>query len=623
MAPYRPVPYTAVTIDGGFWQDRQRINAEATIPAIRDQFSKTGRFAAFRFDWKPGMPRQPHYFWDSDVAKWIEAVAYVLAKQPDPALEQAVDEVVDQIEAHQQTDGYFNIWHTVVEPGTRWTDRNHHELYCAGHLIEAAVAYDEATGKDKLLRLMRRYADYIERVFVKEQSAAFCTCGHEEIELALIRLYRHTGEKRYLELSRHFIDVRGYHEAGARGRWFQDHLPVRAQTTAEGHAVRAVYLFSGMADVARETADAGLADACRTLFRNIVGRRMYITGGIGSSHAGEAFTIDYDLPNLTAYAETCASIGLAFFAQRMLLLEADSVYADTVERAMYNGILSGVSLDGRSFFYENPLEIDPRLPHRDVSVDTPAIRFPATQRQEVFSCSCCPPNIARFIASVGNYLYTCGDGMVFVHQYMESQTALRLGGSPVEIRQETAYPSDGNVRIIASGMAGKKMAVRIPGWCADYALRVGGKHVERKAEKGYVFFDCPSNRVTVELEMKMRPVWMEADARVQADAGRAALQRGPLIYCLEAADNGPWLRDIAAVPEPEFREEYVPRFGAVAIGAEGYRRDISDADALYRPAGGARHRVPLRFIPYFAFANRGESEMLVWVAHAAAPSSPT
>lgn len=622
MAQFRSVPFTRVDITGGFWQSRQQINADTTLDGIRERFQATGRFDAFRCDWKPGMPQQPHYFWDSDIAKWIEAASYVMAKRPNPEWERVIDEVVDRIEAHQQPDGYFNIWYTVVEPGKRWSDRTHHELYCAGHLIEAAVAYDQATGKDKFLRLMCRYADYIERVFAKEESAAFFTPGHEEIELALVKLYRRTGEKRYLDLSRLFIDRRGHGTPGFQDGWAnlrytQDHLPVREQTTAEGHAVRAVYLYSGMADIARETGDDSLTDACRAIFRNIVGRRMYITGGIGSSSAGEAFTVDYDLPNLTAYAETCAAIGLAFFARRMLLLEADSVYADTVERAMYNGILSGVSLDGRAFFYENPLEIDPRLLCRDVSVRDPAVRFPSDHRQEVFSCSCCPPNLARFIASVGDFLYTCGENTVFVHQYMPSRATLTVGGAAAEIRQETSYPADGRVKITATGLAGRKIAVRIPGWCQNAAVRVNGGATGYAAQKGYAYIVCSSDPTVVELDFAMEPVCMQADPRVQADAGRVALQRGPLVYCLEAVDNGPLLRSITLDPAGALTEQYDPRFGAVVIHATGYRQDAEPGMRLYQPSAGPGRKIPLTFIPYYAFANRGESEMLVWVNTAA------
>lgn len=619
MSEMKPLPFTAVTIDNGFWHDRQKTNAETTIYSIRDRFRETGRFDAFNFDWKPGMPHKPHIFWDSDIAKWAEAVSYVLEKNPSPALEREIDGVVDLIEAHQDPSGYFNIWFTVVEPENRLKKRTEHELYCAGHLMEAAVAYYHATGKDRFLRLMCRYADYIEQAFVREKTAGFLTPGHPEIELALVKLYRCTGERRYLELSRFFIDNRGRDDPAlfsqwANARYAQDHLPVREQTTAEGHAVRAAYLYSGMADIAYEYGDTGLLNACRKIFENIVGRRMYITGGIGSSSAGEAFTIDYDLPNPTAYAETCAAIGLAFFAGRMQLLDPDSVYADTVERAMYNGILSGISLDGKSFFYENPLEMDPRLTQRDVSVRDHAVRLPITQRVEVFDCSCCPPNLSRFIASIGNFLYTAGENTLFIHQFIHSRAHLTISGHPVDIRQETRYPADGKVRISADGPAGMEIAVRIPGWCRRYDIRVNGAAARCEIKKGYAYIPCTGSPTVIELELAMEPQLMEASPDVQDDAGRVALQRGPLVYCLESVDNGPRLRDIAIGRDFTPRLKYHELFGAYVIEAEGYRRDAGRFTQLYQPAGDTYRKEKLTFIPYYAFANRGESEMIVWIA---------
>ena len=380
---YQAVPFQQVDLDQGFWQERQRINRDVSIWNVYKRFQETGRFDAFRCDWREGMPNKPHVFWDSDVAKWMEAAAFLLEKKPDPQLEAAVDELVDRIADHQDADGYFNTYFTACEPEARFTRRTDHELYCAGHLFEAAVAYAHATGKEKFLGLMRRYADYIERVFKDEKSAAFLTPGHEEIELALVKLYRHTGEKRYLELSRWFVEERGRHEEGLYemfpSKHAQDHLPVRQMETAEGHCVRALYLYSAMADLAYEYQDEELLGVCRRIFLNIVRRRMYVTGGVGSTAHGEAFTVDYDLPNRTAYAESCASIALIFFARRMLRLEADSLYADTMERVLYNGFLSSVSLDGRKFFYVNPLELIPQL----LNPDQP-------QREDAVQCLAAP-----------------------------------------------------------------------------------------------------------------------------------------------------------------------------------------------------------------------------------------
>ena len=440
----QPITFDHTRLRPGFWQDKQRMVLDTSIEAVRARFEQTGRFAAFDFAWKPGDPDKPHIFWDSDIAKWMEGAAYALQLAPNPALEAQVDEVVEKIIAHQEPDGYFNIYFTVVEPGKRFTRRTDHELYDAGHLIEAAVAYAATTGKRAFLDAMIRYADLIDRVFRVEGSAAFITPGHEEIELALVKLYRATGERRYLQLALFFVDRRGCQAeeeyAGFAGRGYcQDRLPVREETDAIGHAVRAVYLYAAMADLYAETGDETLMEACRRMFDSITQRRMYITGGIGSSAHGEAFTLDYDLPNLTAYAETCAALGLALFARRMSALEPDGRYADAAERAMYNGFLSGVSLDGRSFFYENPLELQPRLRARDETMLHQGIHLPITQRVEVFECSCCPPNVLRFIASIADFLYTRQDGALYVHHYMASET--RTGGGL--ICQQTDYPYEG------------------------------------------------------------------------------------------------------------------------------------------------------------------------------------
>lgn len=468
MTQYQSVPFACVELDNGFWHDRQEINRTVTIRNVWKRFEETGRFASFRFDWKEGMPHKPHVFYDSDVAKWIESAAYILCKHPDPWLEERVEELVEQIVTHQQEDGYFNVWFTVVEPGKRFQQRSAHELYCAGHLIEAAVAYYEATGRDRFLRSMCRYADCIAKIFMEDQSPPFATPGHEEIELALVRLYRCTGEERYLRLSRWFLDQRGNNDkdpacmaAWEHSCYTQSHLPVRKQLTAEGHAVRAGYLFSAMADVAYETGDEELLAACRALFDNIVGQRMYITGGVGSTRTGEAFTKDFDLPNATAYAETCAAIALVLFAQRMLLLEVDGRYADTVERVLYNGFLSGLSLDGRSFFYENPLEIDLDRRGRDRSLEGGEV-LPIPQRVEVFDCSCCPPNVTRLIASIGNYGITYDDQTFYIHQYMEGSARWRMGEQAVVLRQETRYPAEGQIRLHITGARGLQAALRIP-----------------------------------------------------------------------------------------------------------------------------------------------------------------
>ncbi|MBQ2955912.1 MAG: glycoside hydrolase family 127 protein [Clostridia bacterium] len=613
MNRYNMVPYTDIDIDSGFWAYRQQLNREVTTGAVMRRFQDTGRFDAFRLNWREGMPNKPHYFWDSDIAKWMEGVAYLLKKGPAPEYEAVLEETIDRIEAGQGKDGYFNIFFTNIEPTKRFSNRDWHELYCAGHLIEAAVAYDEATGRDRFLKIMMKYADYIDRVFREENSAAFMTPGHEELELALVKLYRHTGEKRYLDLSKFFIDNRGANDKDKAAdtpehklRLFQSHAPVREMTTAEGHAVRAGYLYSAMADIARETQDETLLAACKTLFENIVTRRMYITGGVGSGRYGEAYTVDFDLPNELAYTETCAAIALAYFARRMLTMDADSVYADVVETILYNGFLSSTSLDGKRFFYTNPMAISVRDRSRNVSADKYEW-LPAMERVEVFGCSCCPPNITRFVASVAEYMYTTDEKRIFVHQFMGSNAEFGVGGKTVRVRQTTDYPTGNTVRFIVENGDGVQLAVRIPGWCRKFSLSAG-----YKMEKGYAVVDCAGDAFELTLTMEMEPELIEANPEVQANAGRVALRRGPVVYCIEAADNGERIQDIRVDAQLDAKVEYCDTVKMPVVIVRGWRRKAEAGSWLYRPVKAEMEEMRVKFIPYYAFANRGPSDMQVW-----------
>lgn len=613
MQRYENVPYSSVELNSGFWQYRQQLNRNVTIQAVMNRFKDTGRFDAFKMNWREGMPNRPHIFWDSDIAKWMEAVAYLLKKGSAPELEAEVEALIDCIEAGQCKDGYFNIYFTNVEPAKRFQVRSRHELYCAGHLIEAAVAYHEATGRDRFLKMMIRYVDYIDRVFRAEQSAAFVTPGHEEIELALAKLYRHTGEERFMALAKWFIDQRGRNEREMQNapEWElladQSHLPVREMTTAEGHAVRLGYLMTGAADVARETGDEALKAACRKVFENIVQRRMYITGGVGSTHCAEAFTVDYDLPNENAYSETCAAISMVYFAQRMLMLDADSIYADVIETEMYNAFLAGTSLDGKRFFYCDPLAVSLRNQGRDRSVER-GDWLPAAQRVEVFSCSCCPPNITRFVASIGEYLYTTGENRVYAHQFAGSDTRIEVGGREVHVRQETEYPVSGRVKFTVEGGEGVELAVRIPGWCRRFSL-----NVEYTVEKGYAVLKCCEDTFEAILDMDMTPELIEANPEVQADVGRVALRRGPVVYCLEGVDNGGAPHDLMVDANLEVAETYDSEMHMPVLRASGWKRPDERSEWLYRPLQTALEKVELTFIPYYAFANRGPSDMEVWV----------
>lgn len=603
----KAVNFSKTKMLNGFWKQKQDMVRKTTIYAVYNRFCETGRFDAFKCDWKEGMPNQPHYFWDSDVAKWMEAAAYLTQQKREPKLERIVDQIVDLIAKNQDADGYFNVYFTVVEPGKRFTDRTCHELYCAGHLMEAAVAYFEATGKRKFLDCMCRYADYVEKRFKIHQDTPFSSPGHEEIELALVRLYECTGEKRYLNLAEFFVLIRGTEADKGKdtldgGLYSQAHKPAMEQDEAEGHAVRAVYFYSAMADIAYHTGKQELLSACKKLFFDIVEKKMYITGGIGSSSRGEAFTLPYDLSNLLAYSETCAAIGLALFANRMQKLENDSIYADIIEKILYNGFLSSTSLDGKAFFYENPLEIIPYLSKRDRSCTwIPGIHWPQTKRSEVFECSCCPPNISRFIPTIGNFLYTDDGETLYVHQFMHSQTRLERAGKTVTVTQKTAYPENGKVKITVSG-GDMKIAVRIPGWFDGY---------KGETVNGYAYFSVKDGQ-TLAFDFKMKVRFMEARPEVIFDCNRYAVQRGPVIYCMESVDNGCNIRDIRLGAKARFYYGKHKTLDVPQLTVKAYRRCSDSTAPLYRPACDSLEKMKAVLIPYYAFANRGEAEMQVW-----------
>ncbi|NLG28849.1 MAG: glycoside hydrolase family 127 protein [Chloroflexi bacterium] len=625
-----PVPFTQVSIDDEFWAPRQRINREVTLEAQYEHLKSTGRLDAWT--WKPGEPNEPHIFWDSDVAKWIEAAAYSLALHPDSQLEKRIDAYIDAAAAAQGPDGYLNSHFTRVEPDKRFTNlRDWHELYCAGHLIEAAIAYFQATGRKKLLEVMCRYADLIDRTFGPEDGQLRGYPGHEELELALVKLYRVTGEQRYLKLARFFVEERGrqphYYmiEAERRGEapkanWMGDfsytqaNAPVREQTEVRGHAVRAGYFYAAVTDVGAEVGDDSLVEAAKRLWANLTQRRMYITGGVGPTHQNEGFTVDYDLPNESAYAETCASIALILWAQRLLHVEPRRRYADVLERALYNGVLSGESLGGDAFFYTNRLAVYPAM-----EAFTPG--GVGARRSPWFGCACCPPNLARLIASLGGYFYSQAEDELWVHLYMGSSVKLQLAGQEVSLRQETNYPWDGQVhlRLWLHKPARFALALRIPGWCRKAKLSVNGEKVKVKAvtRNGYARIERKwQDGDRIELVLPMPVERMEAHPRVRHDCGRVALQRGPLVYCLEEPDNGPDLNDIALPSGSELTATFDPDLlgGVMVVGAEALRRDEDGfGGTLYRPLGSQYRAVNLKAIPYYAWANRELGEMLVWM----------
>lgn len=567
-------------------------------------------------------------FQDSDFSKWIEAVGYSLTQHPDAELEKTADEAIDIVCAAQQENGYLDTYYIINDMSKVFTNlKDNHELYCFGHLTEGAVAYYQATGKDKLLKAAQRYADYIASCFGPEPDKKKGYPGHEIAEMALVRLYEATGDDKYLNLSRFFVDQRGTrpyyfdaehpeavkkgHEDELRYQYNQAHLPVREQDEAVGHAVRAVYLYSGMADIARLTGDEALYAACEKLWDNITRKKMYITGGIGATHMGEAFSFNYDLPNDTAYAETCASIGLVFFARRMLEIKADRKYADVMERALYNGILSGMALDGKSFFYVNPLESLPEACHKDER------KFHVKPvRQKWFGCACCPPNLARTVSSVASYAYTENDTTLFVHLYM--------GGTVEEEKVKASitseFPWDGHVSVTCESDTKEPytFAFRIPGWCVSYEKEIPkGAEVEEK--DGYLYVTKVwAKGETIRLNFPMEIQFLASNPLVREDAGRVAVKRGPVVYCMEEADNGKNLHLTKLCVNGEKTAEAADELGEhfVRVTAEGRRMKLGDAEKqplyhLYQKE--EEEKTKLKLIPYYMWNNRGEGEMQVWI----------
>ena len=567
-------------------------------------------------------------FQDSDIAKWLEGAAYSLLMYPDAELEKRCDEVIELIGSAQHEDGYLNTYFTVKEPEKRWTNLcEAHELYCAGHMIEAAVAYAECTGKKRLLEIMCKMADHIYEHFITEGAQGYS--GHPEIELALMRLYRCTGNEKYKELAIHFINVRGvdtnyYVREREKCQWTvwgnnpwdteynQSHAPVREQDKAVGHAVRAVYLYSGMADAARESGDETLTAACKRLWDNITGCRMYVTGAIGSAYEGEAFTQDYHLPNNSAYGETCASIGLIFFAGRMLRLEHDGRYADVMERALYNCVLAGMELDGTKFFYVNPLEVLPGISGK-------ARSHPHTLpvRPKWFSCACCPPNVARLLPSVAEYAWTVEDSTVYSNLFIGGTLDLgdKLGG---KIVMKSGLPYDGRVRYAfetSLGSMNMTLAIRMPDWSAKTRINKNGSPAEYSVRSGYAYIEgefTDSDVIDVEFDMTVKRVY--ANVNVSDDSNKTALQRGPLVYCAEGADNDGDVLSLCIKSDGEIKVgEYMPDelCGVRKLYAEGFKT-VKD-NGLYSYIRPKRIHCEITMIPYYAWSNRGLNQMRVWL----------
>ena len=623
-----------VQVQDGFWKPMQDLIIETVIPyqekILNDEIpgvEKSHALANFRI--AAGMEKGEFYgmvFQDSDVAKWLEAVAYSLVVHPDAELEKRADEVIETIEKAQQEDGYLNTYFTIKEPEHRWQNLQEcHELYCAGHMMEAAVAYYDATGKDKLLKVMERMADHIDRRFGPDKITGIP--GHQEVEIGLMRLYHTTGEERYCNLAEYFINERGknpnfFYEESQKPGWThfgidpkdtvynQSFATVYDQKEAVGHSVRAVYMYTAMADIAGTTGDERLYQACVDLWKNMTEKRMYLTAGIGSTGELEAFTKDYDLPNDMVYAETCASIGLIFFAKQMLELEANGKYADVMERAFYNGTISGMQADGKRFFYVNPLEVNP-----GISGVVPGYKHVLPERPGWYACACCPPNLVRLITSLGKYVWDETDDTIFSHMFVGQKAELEKA----DIDVESSYPWEGKVTYHVHSKKEEEytLAIHIPGYLKDICVKVNGEQIEWKKfmKNGYLYLTRKWGESQVEIlfDLEVRKVY--ANKNVREDAGKVALMRGPFVYCFEGVDNGNDLQAMCIDADTQ-AETFVGKEGVlkdkVCIHVQGYE-DERESDALYSEEKPDYQPHELTAIPYYLWGNRGVNQMRVWM----------
>lgn len=638
------------TITDSFWGKYERLIAETVIPyqekALRDQIPDAEKSHAIEnFELaahylETGKCEADFYgmvFQDSDLAKWIEAAAYVLVSSPNPELEKRVDGIIALIGRAQHEDGYLNTYFTVKAPDQRWTNLHEaHELYCAGHMMEAAVAYFENTGKRKLLTIMMKMTEHIYKRFITDKAEGYP--GHPEVELALLRMYRATDEEKCLELAAHFINVRGvdsdYFKKEVKKRgwkvwgmdaedkgYAQNQAPLRELKEATGHAVRAVYLYTAMADLAATANDESLKTACMDLWENITKKQMYVTGGIGSTCLGEAFSTNYHLPNDTAYAETCASIGLIFFARKMLDLSKNSDYADVMERALYNCVLAGMQLDGTRFFYVNPLEVIPGIAGEVVTH-----KHALPERPKWFGCACCPPNIARLLPSLASYAWSEDEACVYSHLFMGGKLDLS-DSKKVTITMEGDYINEGRIIYHCEPAAEQKsaeftLAVRIPAWSEQTSIKLNGSDIFGQKEEavvtqkdGYVYITkAYTKEDRLELLFDMEPKKLYANTAVSAESGMTAFQRGPLVYCVEGTKEEEEVLvlrvDKNAKPiMKQYDSELLSGIAEMEIG--GFK--LHSDENLYstkRPKS-----VPCRItaIPYYAWGNRGLHQMRVWM----------
>lgn len=638
-----PVGLKQIQISDAFWNKYTRLVTEQIIPyqwaALNDQVAEAEPSHCIEnFRVAAGQKTGTFHGWvfqDTDLAKWLEAVAYSLSYEQNEELEKLADRMIELIEAAQQPDGYLNTYFTILMPEKKFCNlKEGHELYTAGHFMEAAAAYYQVTGKKRFLDVMCRYADVICKVFHTEKYR-MAVPGHQEVEIGLIRLYRLTGRREYLEMAKDFIERRGcepnylvheheqkeyidiFHDPNPfQPEYSQCHKPVREQKTAEGHAVRAVYMYCAMADLAYEYQDESLLLACETLYENIVSKRMYITGGIGSSGAYERFTTDYDLPNESGYSESCASIGLALFCRRMAQITREAKYADTMELALMNTVLAGIAMDGKSFFYVNPLEVWPAncLDHTSMAHVKPV-------RQKWFGCACCPPNIARTLASLGEYVYMQEEGSLWVNLFLGGTAELTWKNVPVKVSQKTEFPFKGRVRlqIEAEQEIQYSLYIRVPEYAEEYTILVNGETETCSVEKGYAKLHRLWKWDTVDIRFAMPAHFVYADTRVRADAGKTAVKKGPLVYCLEEADNGENLScvyvDTTAPIEEIYEENLLGGTMTCRVKGKRIRESGARERRLYGNQPAVLENAEWKLVPYCYWGNRQNGEMQVWMKY--------
>ena len=627
------IPYQWAVLNDSIDISIERERNDASIPNEKSHAIENLKIAA-------GLKKGEHYGWvfqDSDVYKWLEAVSYSLLDTWDDELKDLADGVVELISKAQEPDGYISTYFTISCPERRYMRlAESHELYCMGHLLEALVAYNIATGSALSMEIAKKLADHLCDTFGPGEGKYHFADGHEEVEIGLMKLYHLTGTSKYRDLAEYFLKVRGDSpkEWGRlksldKGgnilggistepmKYNQTHLPVEEQDTAEGHAVRVVYMCTAMADVAKASGNKEFENACKKIWRNIVDKRMFITGGIGSTVLGESFTLDYDLPNDTMYCETCASIGLIFFAKQMLGLERNSEYADVMERALYNTALSGMALDGKHFFYVNPLEVVPEKGKLD-----PTKSHVKSVRPQWLGCACCPPNLARLITSVEDYIYSVFDDVVLVNLFIASEMSLEDKGKKISIRQKTDYPRSGKVLFEIENKEDEAVTIgiRLPGWRDGVSGSVDGEKAQVTDEKGYWYVKVPSGEHRIVFDMEIRPKRWYANLNVSEDIRKVAVARGPQVYCVEGKDNGDNLHKLVLKKDSELTDHFEEGLleGVSVVDGEGIRftEDSREGEraALYtdRPRF-EKQPVKIHFIPYSTWGNRGENEMRVWL----------